>query len=465
MQIKGKKILVVGLARSGAAIAFFLKNQGAIVTVTDKAAPKDLGSLASEMEAHGIECELGFHNTETFIRSDLIVLSPGVPHTIPYIKQAKDLFVPVIGEVELASKFIDEPIIAITGTNGKTTTTTLISLMLEASGFNVFTGGNIGIPLITYADMSEESKKDGYSGDFKKCDYVVVELSSFQLDTIETFRPHIATLLNITDDHLDRYTDFSAYARSKGRIFENQTIDDIAIINGDDKTSLDLSKVLQNRKYIFGAKGSGYSAVICRNKITFNLPDKETFTVDLSNSKLFGKHNGENIAAAALTAISAGCTVEAVEAVIATFKGLPNRIEYVDSVKNIDCYNDSKATNIDAVQRALEAFNDKVVLIMGGRNKGGNFLRLKDAVKNKAREIFVIGESASEISETLGRFVKTTEVGSLEEATEKACKKAHQGDCVLFSPACSSFDMFNNYEHRGDVFRNAVRLLKVKSNG
>ncbi len=465
MQVKGKKILVVGLARSGAAIALFLKKNGAVVTVTDKADAKDLGSLASEMEESGIECELGYHNTESFIRSDLIVLSPGVPHTISYVKQAKDLLVPVIGEVELASKFIEEPIIAITGTNGKTTTTTLISLMLEASGFNIFTGGNIGVPLIKYADMAEESKKEGYSGNFQKSDYVVVELSSFQLDTIETFRPHIAALLNITDDHLDRYSDFNSYARSKGRIFENQMQDDIAIINGDDITSLDLGKVLQNKKYIFGAQGSGYSAVICRNKITFNLPGRETFTVDLSASKLFGKHNRENIAAAALTAFSVGCTIDAVESVIAEFKGLPNRIEYVDSVDSTECYNDSKATNIDAVQRALEAFDDKVILIMGGRNKGGSFLGLKNAVKEKVSEIIAIGESASEIVATLGRIVKTTEAGSLEEATEKACRKAKAGESVLFSPACSSFDMFNNYEHRGDVFRNAVRLLKAKRNG
>ncbi len=465
MQVKGKKILVVGLARSGAAIALFLKDMGAIVTITDKADPKKLGTLASEMEDNDIDCELGYHNTESFIRSDLIVLSPGVPHTIPYVKQAKDLFVPIIGEIELASRFIEEPIIAITGTNGKTTTTTLISLMLEAAGLRVFTGGNIGVPLIQYAAMSEESKAEDYSGDFKKCDFVIVELSSFQLDTIESFRPYIAALLNITDDHLDRYPDFSAYARSKGRIFENQMIDDIAIVNGDDQISLELSNVLQNKKYIFGAKGSGYSAVISRNKITFNLPGKETFSIDLTVSKLFGKHNLENIAAAALTAISAGCTIEAVEYVISTFKGLPNRIEFVETINDIDCYNDSKATNIDAVQRAIEAFDDKIILIMGGRNKGGNFLNLKDAVKDKARAIIAIGESAPEIIDILGRYVKTTEAGSLEEAIERACKKAKPGDSILFSPACSSFDMFNNYEHRGEVFRNAVRLLKVKTNG
>ncbi len=464
MQLKGKNILVVGLAKSGAAIIRFLKKQGAIVTITDNKSSDVIGPLALEVKELGVTCEFGGHKTETFMRADLIVVSPGVPYTIPQIKQAKD-FVPVIGEIELASRFIEEPIIAITGTNGKTTTTTIITLMLERSGFKVFTGGNIGVPLIEYADKIESAKQSGSSYDSEKCDFVIVELSSFQLDTIANFRPHIATLLNITDDHLDRYADISAYARSKGRIFENQTTDDIAIINGDDKTALELSKVLQNRKYIFGAKGSGYSAVIGRNKITFQLPGKDIFTVDLSNIKLFGKHNLENIAAAALTVITAGGTVDAIESVLSTFKGLPNRIEYVDSINNIDYYNDSKATNIDAVLRALEAYNNKVVLIMGGRNKGGNFLHLKNAVEKIVRSIIVIGESSAEISDTLGKSVKVYEVKSLEEATEKAGKIAINTDCVLFSPACSSFDMFNNYEHRGEVFRNAVRLLKAKING
>lgn len=459
MQLKGKKILVVGLAKSGAAIIRFLIKQGAVVTVTDSKSSEVLGPLALEMGELGVICELGFHNTETFMRADLIVLSPGVPHTIPQIKQAKDFFVPVIGEIELASRFIKEPIIAITGTNGKTTTTTLITLMLERSGFKVFTGGNIGTPLIEYADkMVNENQSE-------KCDFLIVELSSFQLDTIENFKPHIATLLNITDDHLDRYADMNAYARSKGRIFENQTADDIAIINGDDSTSLELSKVLQNRKFIFGAKGSGYSAVISRNKITFQLPEKDVFTVNLSNTKLFGKHNLENIAAAALTVITAGGSIEAIEYVLETFNGLPNRIEYIDAINGINFFNDSKATNIDAVLRAVEAFDNKLVLIMGGRNKGGDFGLLKDAVKENVRSIIVIGESSAEISETLGSYVKVCQVKSLEEATEKAQLNAKPGDSVLFSPACSSFDMFNNYEHRGDVFRNSVRLLKAKING
>lgn len=465
MQLKGKKILVVGLARSGVALVRFLKKQGAIVTITDSKSSDVLGPPALEVQELGATCELGGHNAETFMCADLIVVSPGVPHTITQIKQAKGFLVPVIGEIELASRFIKEPIIAITGTNGKTTTTTLITMMLEASGFRVFTGGNIGTPLIEYADRVVSEKQNGISGNSEKCDFVVVELSSFQLDTIDVFRPHIAALLNITDDHLDRYSDINAYARSKGRIFENQTSDDFAIINGDDKTSLELSKVLQNRKYIFGAKGSGYSAVIGRNKITFQLPGIDTFTVDLSNIKLFGKHNLENIAAAALTVITAGGSIEAIESVLSTFKGLPNRIEYVDSINGIAFYNDSKATNIDAVLRALEAFNNKVILIMGGRNKGGNFLLLKDAIEKHVRSVIVIGESTNEISASLGKYCKIYEATSLEEATEKAQKLTEDDGSVLFSPACSSFDMFNNYEHRGEVFRNSVRLLKAKING
>jgi len=450
MKLNGKRVLVVGLAKSGAAMARFLKRKGAVVTVTDRASEQDLRELASEMDSLGIKKELGSHSQETFTNQDLIVLSPGVPHTLPQIKQAMDFGVPVIGEIELAACFIKEPIVAITGTNGKTTTTTLISLMLEASGMSVFTGGNIGDPLTGYVD--EELTRD----------LVVVEVSSFQLDTIKTFKPKVAVLLNITDDHLDRYADFNAYARSKGRIFENQDQDDIAIINGDDAPSLAIGKVLQNRLYLFGAKGSGYSAVIGRKSITLNLPGSDTQTIDLSNTRLIGSHNRENIAAAALATLAAGGTLNGVQTVVDTFPGLPHRIEYIDTVANVDFFDDSKATNMDAVLRALDAFDRKLVLILGGRNKGGDYLQLKDAILKSVTSVLAIGESSKEIKTVLGPHIKVTEMPSLEDAVKKGLEEARPGECVLLSPACSSFDMFKNYEHRSQVFVEAVRRLKLE---
>ncbi len=449
MKLNGKRVLVVGLAKSGAAMARFLKRKGATVTVTDMAPAEKLKDLALEMDALGIGKELGSHSTETFVNQDLIVLSPGVPHTIAPVRQASDFGVPVIGEIELAASFIKEPMVAITGTNGKTTTTTLVSLMLEASGLSVFTGGNIGDPLTGYVD--EDMKRD----------VVVVEVSSFQLDTIKTFRPKVAVLLNITDDHLDRYADFNAYARSKGRIFENQERDDIAIINGDDSPSHAIGKVLRNKLCLFGSKDPGYSAVISRNAITLNLPDSdETKTLDLSSTRLIGSHNRENIAAAALATLAAGGTLEGVQTVINTFPGLPHRIEYIDTVDGVEFYDDSKATNMDAVLRALDAFDKKLVLILGGRNKGGDYLQLKDAVLKSARSIISIGESSREVKTVLGPYIRVTEMPSLEEAVKKGLEEAKPGECVLLSPACSSFDMFRNYEHRSQVFVDAVRQLK-----
>ena len=448
IKLNGKRVLVVGLAKSGAAMARFLTRKGAIVTVTDKASESELKEFALEMDSLGVKKELGSHSPETFINQDLIVLSPGVPHTLPQIKKAEDFSVPVIGEIELAASFIKEPIVAITGTNGKTTTTTLVSLMLEASGFSVFTGGNIGDPLTGYVDEAIAR------------DYVVVELSSFQLDTIKSFRPKIAVLLNITDDHLDRYSDFNAYARSKGRIFENQEQDDIAIVNGDDAPSHAIGKVLQNRLYMFGSKGAGYSAVISRKSITISLPATGTKTIDLSNTRLIGSHNRENIAAAALATLAAGGSIESIQRVVDTFPGLPHRIQYIDTVDGIDWYDDSKATNMDAVLRALDAFDRKLVLILGGRNKGGNYLQLKDSILKSVSSVLAIGESSKEIKTVLGPHIKVTEMASLEDAVSRAHHEAKPGECVLLSPACSSFDMFRNYEHRSQVFVDAVKRLK-----
>lgn len=453
MILKGKKVVVVGLARSGSAMARFLKKQGARVRVTDLSSHEQLGEAALEMERLAIPMELGPHRLETFENADLVVLSPGVPHTIAPVKRAAELGIPVMGEIELACRFIKEPVIAVTGTNGKTTTVTLLSKMLEASGFDVFTGGNIGTPLIEYA-----------AGDHKK-DLVVAELSSFQLDTIDTFKPHIAVLLNITEDHMNRYESFDAYISSKGRIFENQTQNDIAIVNGSDPHTDKLWKGLRSRKYLFGSNSADGNAEIKGEKIVFHMDGAERGSLDLTSAKIFGKHNHENIAAAALAALAAGAKLEKIQAALTRFRGLPHRIEYIDSINGVRFFNDSKATNVDAVEKALDAFETPLVLIMGGRDKGVSLAVLKESLKKNIKSVVAIGEAREKIKTMASGVVPASEALSLEEAVEIAYQATEPGDSVLLSPACASFDMFKNYNHRGEVFCKAVNHLKERLNG
>ncbi|OQX27672.1 MAG: UDP-N-acetylmuramoyl-L-alanine--D-glutamate ligase, partial [Desulfobacteraceae bacterium IS3] len=312
MELYNKKFLVAGLGMSGAAAARFLKNRGASVTVTDMAEEQNLLVYAPMMREMGISLELGQHRIETFEDADAIVLSPGVPHFIAPVKAAIAKGIPVIGEIELAFRFIAEPIVAVTGTNGKTTVTTLLGKMLENSGFKVFVGGNIGNPLIAYVDRGD------------KADRIVLEISSFQLDTIDTFRPRVGVLLNITDDHLDRYPDFMAYAKSKARIFENQTEDDVAVLNMADPAVREVTQHIRSRKMGFGVRGSGFGE---------NFP-----------SPLIGRHNEDNVSAACLAAIASGATKEGIQSALDNFKGLPHRIEYVAEIAGVRYFDDSKGT-------------------------------------------------------------------------------------------------------------------------
>lgn len=447
MNLSGKKIVVVGLARSGASIARFLAEQGADVMVSDSKPREALGDLPEAMEQAGIGLELGGHLHLTFETAHMVVLSPGVPHTIAPVKQARAAGVSVVGEIELASRFITAPMVAITGTNGKTTTTSLVAAMLEKSGKKVFTGGNIGTPLTEYVRGPQEA------------DVVVVEVSSFQLDTIETFRPKAALLLNITDDHLDRYPDFNAYKRSKGRIFENQHTDDIAILNTADEHVADIGKVLQNRCLTIGGAGPN-AAAVTREQVTVRTPGLPETRIDLTECSLVGGHNRENIAAAALAALSLGATGEGIQEAVNTFKGLPHRIEYVNTVSGVRFYNDSKATNMDAVEKAVTGFDEPIVVIMGGRHKGGRFTDLKASLKKRARAIIAMGEAKKKIVSSLGLFIRTLEAESLDDAVDKAFSVARKGDSVVLSPACASFDMFKNYGQRGDLFKESVNRLK-----
>ncbi len=439
MELYNKKFVVAGLGISGVASARFLKNRGASVTVTDRADEQSLGAYIPMMRELGISLELGEHRIESFEHADTVVLSPGVPHTVAPVKAAMAKGIPVIGEIELASRFIAEPIIAVTGTNGKTTVTTLVGKMLESSGFKVFVGGNIGNPLIAYADRGD------------KADKVVAEISSFQLDTIDTFRPRVGVLLNITDDHLDRYPDFMAYAGSKARIFENQTEDDVAVLNMDDPAVMEVTQNIRSRKVPFGfAQGSGFGE---------NYPSPLTSYP----SPLIGKHNAENVSAACLAALAAGATREGIQSALDHFKGLPHRIAYVAEIAGVRYFDDSKGTNTDAVIKALDCFDFPVILIMGGRGKGGSggngFQVLKEAVAQKVKQLIVMGETKKELKSVLGNSVLTTTASSMEDAVEQAHRAAVSGDTVLLSPACSSFDMFRSYAERGERFCQAVKKM------
>jgi UDP-N-acetylmuramoylalanine--D-glutamate ligase len=447
-----KKALVVGLGITGVSTARFLKNMGAVVTVTDTAKEDEIGDSVAAVRELGIKMELGGHENSIFESVDIIVLSPGVPHTLPQIQRAKDKGIDVFGEIELASKFIDQPVIAITGTNGKTTTTTLVGEMLKKSGFNVFVGGNIGSPLIGYVDRKE------------KAEIIVVEISSFQLDTIKSFRPKISVLLNITEDHLDRYSDFNAYVKSKCRIFENQNSGDTIVLNGFDPLIRKYTENINSRKLFFsGRKESEEGATVIGKSIKlFYESDGKTrspISFDLSGTSINGKHNVENASAACLAALSAGGTFEGIQTALDNFKGLPHRLEYVASVHGVKYFNDSKATNVDAVARALECFGERVILIMGGRNKGADFNSLRDAVQRITKKIIAIGEAKEDIKSSFNDLVQVNTASTMKDAVLTACAAAKPGDVVLLSPACSSFDMYDNYAHRGKVYCKEVELL------
>ena len=456
MNLKNKKVIVVGLAMTGLAVARFLKDRGAQVTATDLKKKDELGSYAQEALAMGISLQLGAHKIEAFTGSDFIVVSPGVPHTITPLEAARRAGIPVIGEMELASRYIKEPIVAITGTNGKTTTTSLIGKMLKASGCSVFVGGNIGAPLIDYLNSGTHA------------DVIVAEISSFQLDTIESFRPKVGVLLNITEDHLDRYDDFPHYVQSKGRLFQNQEDTDVAVLNMMDPAVCELESGISGQKLYFNidsAKTYHFVSetrhgVVIRDKgMICTLPGKPPVILSLAKFRLKGEHNQENAAAASLAALVAGAGREGIQMTLDTYEGPRHRLEYVRSVNDIEYYNDSKATNVDAAKRSLESFDSPVILIMGGRDKGGSYTFLKELIKKRVKRLIAIGEAREKILSALGGLTHSEGTRTLGEAVHLANQAAAPGDVVLLSPGCSSFDMFTDYAERGEAFVMAVEEL------
>ena len=454
MEIKDRHILVVGLGKTGGALIRFLHRRGARVTATDQSDAEMLGAPLAEIHDLDIALEIGGHRLETFLSADLIVLSPGVPHTIAPVRQAQAQNIPVTGEIELAYRFLETPIIAITGTNGKSTTTLLVGEMLTDAGYDVFVGGNLGTPLIEFADQ------DGTA------DFAVVEISSFQLDTIDTFRPRVAVLLNITADHLDRYADFAGYVRSKARIFENQAPDDTAVLNGADPAIRELLPGIRSTVLPFnGDDTAGKGAWLTDARIRLKLPKAGQAWLDCRDIPLLGGHNRENIAAAALAAAAVGAPIAGIQETIRRFHGLSHRMTPVATIGGVQFIDDSKATNVDAVVRALSSFSTPVILIMGGRDKGGGYLALKPLFADRVKHLIVMGEAAETIKAELGHAHPVSHAVSMADAVRTAWKAAQFGDTVLLSPACASFDMYDSYAHRGEDFAGHVRKIEESGNG
>lgn len=434
--------MIVGLGASGIASAKFLHGMGKQVALADEKDETALAPVLASLNGIGFTGYFGPHRAEDFLQYPLIVVSPGVDSELPALKEARAKGARVIGEMELACSFLDEPVIAVTGTNGKTTTTTLIGEIFGKAFGNVFVGGNIGNPLINYVIEG------------KKAQYVIVEISSFQLETVETFRANTAVLLNITEDHLDRYRSFDEYRDAKYRVFERQTEKDYAlIIDGLEAPRDGKARVLS-----FGAARQLEEGAFAKDgELHVRLNGKE-FLYPRDLSPLPGIHNTENILAALLTAHIYGIDQATAGAVLREFKGLPHRVELVRELNGVRYYNDSKATNVDATKRALENIEGSVVLIAGGKDKGGSYRAIAE-VANKIKVLIVIGEAKDKIVSELGEHVVIYKEEDMEGAVHTAREVAESGDVVLLSPMCSSFDMFVDYKDRGNAYRKMVESL------
>ncbi|MDR0311453.1 MAG: UDP-N-acetylmuramoyl-L-alanine--D-glutamate ligase [Acidobacteriota bacterium] len=454
MNYKGKTVLVAGAGRSGIAAARFLLGRGARVVLSDSKTREALEPAVSDLlesaaDSSGeLTLELGGNRRESFAAADLVVVSPGMPLSLPFFEISRKAGIPVIAEIELAYRHLKGKIIGITGSNGKTTTTTLTAELLTGAGIKARAAGNIGTPLIQFVDGSTPE------------DVYVVELSSFQLEAIAAFRPFAATLLNLTPDHMDRYDGFEEYVAAKARIFMNQAAGDFAVLNADDQQTASIINSVRVRPLFFSRTGEIPAGVFIRNRrVIFHngKSEKELFPVDAVRIK--GAHNMENVLASSLLALCAGAPPESLEAGIRKFNGVEHRLEHVASIGGVSYFNDSKATNVDAVIKALEAFPGRIHLIAGGRDKGGDFTVLRPVVGERVTQLILIGEAAGKMRRALSGAADIREAASMSEAVKAGRAAARPGDVVLLAPACASFDMFENFEHRGRAFKDAVLAL------
>ena len=452
MDLANKRVLVVGLGKSGVASALFLKKHGARVTVSDAKPEDQLRSEIPLLLDHGITVETGGHGDRTFRGQDLIVVSPGVPVDAPHLVQARALGEPVIGEIELAAQFLPGPIVAITGSNGKTTTTTLVGEILGAGGLPTVVGGNIGTPAISLVERATANT------------WAVLEVSSFQLETVQTFRPRIAVILNITPDHLDRHRTFEAYAGAKARIFENQQSDDLAVLNEDDPACVNLAKRVNAQLFWFSRqKEVQRGAWLSGGRILFRDAARQQEIMLVADIPLKGAHNVENALAGVCVGMLVGSSPERIREAIRNFKAVEHRLEFVARIRNVDYYNDSKATNVDATIKALESFPANIHLILGGKDKGSDYSVLNDLLRKRVKRVYTIGASAAKIESQIKEAADIFHAETLEKAIRRAAQDAKPNDIVLLAPACASFDQFDSYEHRGKVFKDVVKSLEDRA--
>ena len=465
MDLKNKKVLVVGLGKSGLAAALFLRRQGAQVTVSDVRSADQLAKEIPALIEQGIMVETGGHGLLTFRRQDLIVVSPGVPMDTPELAQVKSFGLPVIGELELAGRFLKGKILAVTGSNGKTTTTTLLGEILAAGGLPTLVGGNIGVPVVSLIDSSTNES------------WSVLEVSSFQLETTEQFHPSIAVILNITPDHLDRHGSFENYVRIKERIFAAQTAEDCLVLNADNTPCEAAAARSKAKVYWFSIEHpvpqgawleSGY--VVYRS--AKNAPTEKVML--LSGIPLKGEHNVENVLAAVVAARLAGAPsdrsssqgwlagvpADVIRRAVEKFQAVEHRLEFVAKINGVEFYNDSKATNVDATAKAIAAFSGGIHLILGGKDKNSDYTQLSDLLRQRVSAVYTIGSAAAKIESHLRGVVTIQSCETLDKAVQAAASSARSGEVVLLAPACSSFDQFENYEQRGIAFKQLVKELK-----
>jgi UDP-N-acetylmuramoylalanine--D-glutamate ligase len=448
IELRNKRVLVVGLARTGVATSLFCAAHGARVTATESRSEEELGDSIAPLRAAGLRLELGGHRDETLMDQDLIVPSPGVPADASLLQVARAKGICIWSEIELADRFRKGRLIGVTGSNGKTTTTTLIEHILRSAGFSTILAGNIGTPLISVVERTKDAT------------IAVVELSSFQLEWIEVFRSNISVFLNLTPDHLDRHHTFEAYSAAKARIFANQTETDSAVLNADDPATASLAPAKPQVYWFSRKQRVAQGAFIREKEIFFRRDGAEESILKLADIQLAGAHNVENVLAAVVAARLAGAAPAAIAKGVRSFAGVEHRLEFVAEIGGVRYYNDSKATNVDATLKALDAFPGRILVILGGKDKGSDYTLLRAPLRGKAILALLIGAAAEKIEGQITGSVAIERAGTLERAVEIASHAARPGDVVALAPACASFDQFQDYEHRGRVFKDLVHQLE-----
>jgi len=448
---EGKRVLVVGLARTGEVVSLFAAGYGASVTATDIRSENELAASAEKLRARGVRLELGGHPPEILAGQDLVVVSPGVPVNSPLLVAARSAAIPVWSEIELAWRFLRGKLVAITGSNGKTTTTSLTGHILKTAGIETLVGGNIGTPLLAFAESTTDST------------VTVAEISSFQLENIEAFRPEIGVLLNLTPDHLDRHASFEEYAAAKMQLFKNQLDRDCAVLNADDP---EVTKRMPSGQQVFWfsrQKRVATGAFLRDGQIIFRRDGDEIPLARQQDIRLRGDHNVENVLAAAAVSYLAGADPASIANGIKSFPGVEHRLEFVAEIGGVEFFNDSKATNVDAALKAIEAFPGPLIVILGGKDKGAPYTPLIEPLRRRARTTMLIGAAAEKIASEFGDAVPYIHAGTLDRALHLAVSAAQSGDTILLAPACASFDQFENYEQRGRLFKEIVRSLENRS--